>query len=98
MDYRTYLRYNPTQEGFFGEYGGAELPDELKAAFAHRDPLAIARRQVQEQGWLTAEAVAAVQAECVDEVQHCMAQAQKEPTPVPAETDWSAVSWKPSRY
>ena len=34
MDYRTYLRYNPTQEGFFGEYGGAELPDELKAAFA----------------------------------------------------------------
>ena len=34
MDYRTYLRYNPTQEGFFGEYGGAVLPDELKAAFA----------------------------------------------------------------
>ena len=34
MDYRTYLRYNPTQDGFFGEYGGAELPDELKAAFA----------------------------------------------------------------
>ena len=34
MDYRTYLRYNPTQEGYFGEYGGAELPDELKAAFA----------------------------------------------------------------
>ena len=34
MDYRTYLRYNPTQEGYFGEYGGAVLPDELKAAFA----------------------------------------------------------------
>ncbi len=34
MDYRTYLRYNPTQDGYFGEYGGAELPDELKAAFA----------------------------------------------------------------
>ena len=33
MDYRTYLRYNPTQEGNFGEYGGAVLPDELKAAF-----------------------------------------------------------------
>ena len=34
MDYRTYLRYNPTQDGYFGEYGGAVLPDELKAAFA----------------------------------------------------------------
>ncbi len=34
MDYRTYLRYNPTEDGYFGEYGGAVLPDELKAAFA----------------------------------------------------------------
>ena len=34
MYYRTYLRYNPTQDGYFGEYGGAVLPDELKAAFA----------------------------------------------------------------
>lgn len=82
-----------------GEHDDASyIPAELKAAFAHRDPLAIARRQVQEQGWLSAEDVAAVQAECVDEVQRCMAQAQKEPTPVPAEMDWSAVSWKPSRY
>ncbi|MBQ3155829.1 MAG: tryptophan synthase subunit beta [Clostridia bacterium] len=34
MDFRTYLRYHPDQQGYFGEYGGAELPDELKAAFA----------------------------------------------------------------
>ena len=34
MDYRTYLRYNPDEKGYFGEYGGAVLPDELKAAFA----------------------------------------------------------------
>ena len=34
MDYRTYLRYTPDAEGRFGEYGGAILPDELKAAFA----------------------------------------------------------------
>ena len=32
MDYRTYLRYHPDENGFFGEYGGAYLPDELKAA------------------------------------------------------------------
>ncbi len=34
MDYRTYLRYTPDEKGYFGEYGGAVLPDELKAAFA----------------------------------------------------------------
>ena len=34
MDYRTYLRYHPDENGYFGEYGGAMLPDELKAAFA----------------------------------------------------------------
>ena len=34
MDYRTYLRYTPDEKGCFGEYGGAVLPDELKAAFA----------------------------------------------------------------
>lgn len=34
MDYRTYLRYTPDEKGYFGAYGGAVLPDELKAAFA----------------------------------------------------------------
>ncbi len=34
MDYRTYLRYHPDENGFFGPYGGAVLPDNLKAAFA----------------------------------------------------------------
>ena len=34
MDYRTYLRYHPDEKGYFGEYGGAFLPDELKAAMA----------------------------------------------------------------
>ena len=33
MDYRKYLRYTPDENGYFGEYGGAVLPDELKAAF-----------------------------------------------------------------
>lgn len=82
-----------------GEHDDASyIPAELKAAYADRDPLLVARRQVVEQGWLTEAEVAAVQAECTDEVQRAMAQAQKEPTPIPAETDWNAVSWKPSRY
>ncbi|MBQ8200495.1 MAG: tryptophan synthase subunit beta [Clostridia bacterium] len=34
MDYRTYLRYHPDDNGYFGEYGGALLTDELKAAMA----------------------------------------------------------------
>lgn len=33
MDYRTYLRNYPDQEGRFGTYGGAYLSDELKPAF-----------------------------------------------------------------
>lgn len=33
MDYRTYLRYYPDKEGWFGTYGGAFLPDELIPAF-----------------------------------------------------------------
>ena len=82
-----------------GEHDDAAyIPAELKEAYADRDPLVVARRQVQEQGWLTAEEVVAIQQECTDEVQRAMAQAQKEPTPQPAETDWSSTSWKPERY
>lgn len=82
-----------------GEHDDASyIPQELKDRFADRDPLAVARRQVQEQGWLTADEITAIQAECADEVQRAMAQAQKEPTPNPATEDWSATSWKPTRY
>ncbi|MDO4575874.1 MAG: tryptophan synthase subunit beta [Planctomycetia bacterium] len=34
MDFRTYLRNHPDTNGFFGDYGGAYLPDELKEPFA----------------------------------------------------------------
>ncbi len=34
MDYRTYLRYHPDDNGYFGEYGGAMLTPELKEAMA----------------------------------------------------------------
>jgi tryptophan synthase beta chain len=33
MDYRTYFRNYPDQNGRFGEFGGAYLPEELKPAF-----------------------------------------------------------------
>ena len=82
-----------------GEHDDAAyIPQELKEQYADRDPLAVARSQVQEQGWLTAEDIATIQAECAEEVQQAMAQAQKEPAPNPATEDWSATSWKPTRY
>ena len=82
-----------------GEHDDAAyIPQELKDSFADRDPLAVARRQMQEQGWLSADDIAAIQTECADEVQRAMAQVQKEPTPDPATEDWSATSWKPTRY
>ncbi len=81
-----------------GEHDDASyIPAELKAAYADRDPLAVARRQMLEQGWLTEAEDAALQQECTDEVQRCVAQAQKEPAPDAATEDWSAVSWKPAR-
>ena len=33
MDFRTYFRDYPTEDGRFGEYGGAYLPPELAPAF-----------------------------------------------------------------
>lgn len=33
MDYRTYFRNYPDQNGYFGEFGGALIPDQLRPAF-----------------------------------------------------------------
>lgn len=82
-----------------GEHDDASyIPAELKAAYADRDPLDVARRQLAEKGWVTAEEHLIWEAECRDEVQRCVAQAQKEPTPNPAAEDWSAVSWYPEQH
>ncbi len=81
-----------------GEHDDASyIPAELKAQYADRDPLAVARRQLLELGWLTEEQDAALQQECTDEVQRAFAQAQREPAPCPAAEDWSATSWKAAR-
>lgn len=81
-----------------GEHDDASyIPAGLKEAYADRDPLAVARRQLLEKGWMTEEEDAALQQECTDEVQRLVAQAQRESTPDPRSEDWSAVSWKPWR-
>ena len=65
-----------------GEHDDASyIPAELRAAYADRDPLAVARRQMLEKGWMSEEEADAWEEECRDEVQRSVAQAQKEPTP-----------------
>lgn len=79
-----------------GEHDDASyIPAEIKAQFADRDPLEVAHRQLVSCGWLTEEENLIWEAECRDEVQRCVAQAQKEPGPDPAEEDWTSGSWKP---
>ena len=81
-----------------GEHDDASyIPTELKEAYADRDPLDVARRQLIDCGWLTHEEAERVNDECRDEVQRLVAQAQKEAAPAPESLDWSAVSWKPDR-
>ena len=33
VDFETYLKNYPDDKGYFGKYGGAYIPDELKPAF-----------------------------------------------------------------
>ncbi len=81
-----------------GEHDDASyIPAEMKEKFADRDPLDVARRQLVAEGWLSDAAADAVLAECTEEVQRCVAQAQQESTPNPGTLDWSATSWKPCR-
>ena len=37
IDFDTYFKYYPNEEGYFGEYGGVYLPDELIPAFKEAD-------------------------------------------------------------
>lgn len=81
-----------------GEHDDASyIPSEMKEAYADRDPLAVARRQMLEKGWLTLQEADAWDEECRDEVQEAVAQAQREPAPNPETEEWVAVSWRPVR-
>ncbi len=79
-----------------GEHDDAAyIPEEVKAAYADKEPLAVARRQMLEAGWITEAEAAAWDDACRDEVQRLVAQAQREKTPNPADEDWCATSWNP---
>lgn len=79
-----------------GEHDDASyIPAELRAQYADRDPLDVARHQLAEIGWLGDAEEAALQEECRELVQRLVAQAQKEAAPRADMMDWSPVSWKP---
>ena len=81
-----------------GEHDDASyIPDSLRQAYADRDPLAVARRQLVEEGWLSEQQDEELNAHIRDEVQRAVAQAQREPVPDPRSLDWTSVSWKPVR-
>ena len=67
MDYRTYLRYHPDENGYFGEYGGAFLTDELKEAM----------KEITEAYHTIAES-----AQFVNELRRIRKEFQGRPTPV----------------
>ncbi len=82
-----------------GEHDDASyIPQDIKDAYAERDPLVVARRYMIEQAWLTEAEAAELDTACAEEVQQSVAQAQRESAPDPATEDWSATSWKPTRY
>ena len=67
MDYRTYLRYHPDENGYFGEYGGAFLTEELKEAM----------KEITEAYHTIAES-----AQFVNELRRIRKEFQGRPTPV----------------
>lgn len=77
-----------------GEHDDAAyIPQELKDAYADRDPLDVACRQMQEQGWLTPEQEEELAAACREEVQAAVNQAQADPAPNPAHEPLTATMW-----
>lgn len=79
-----------------GEHDDASyIPQELKDAYAAKDCLDIASRQLRQLGWITEEEIERMRQECTDEVQTAVALAQREPEPDPY-GDWSATSWEPA--
>ncbi len=67
MDYRTYLRYHPDENGYFGDFGGAILSEELKTAM----------KEITEAYHTIAES-----AQFVNELRRIRKEFQGRPTPV----------------
>lgn len=73
------------------------IPTELKEAYARKDPLDVARRQLLERGWLGASEADEMDAVAREVVQRAIAQAQREAPPEPRVMDWRATSWDPQK-
>ena len=73
------------------------IPTELKEAYARKDPLGVARRQLLERGWLGASEADEMDAVAREVVQRAIAQAQREAPPEPRMMDWRATSWDPQK-
>lgn len=76
-----------------GEHDPAQYIDpELRKKTIGRDCLAVAEAAIIENGWATAEELAAWRAEVKAEVNTTANRVQREPEPDPAEEDWCAIS------
>lgn len=76
-----------------GEHDDASYIDpHLKAAHVGRDCLKVSEEFLIEQGWGTAEEVAAWRSEIKEEVDSTAAKVQREPSPDPNDEDWRAIS------
>lgn len=79
-----------------GEHDDASyIPAELKEAYAQKDPLDVARRQLLRKGWLSEQEADKMDAVARDDVQRALAQAQREVTPAPQTINWNSTSWNP---
>ncbi len=82
-----------------GEHDDASyIPQELKDSFEGKDCLVVARAQLLELGWLSEEDIATTQAECQEIIVQEVAQAQREPSPLPQNEDWSSTSWDINQF
>jgi len=71
---------------------GKYIDPNLKAASVGRDCIQLAEEHLIGQGWATAEDVAKWRVEIKEDVDTTAAKVRREPTPDPAEEDWTALS------
>lgn len=75
---------------------GSYVPDTLRAGALGRDCMDIARDQMIEAGYASAEEIEQWQSELTDKVQRALAMAQQEAKPDPWHESWEACSANPS--
>ena len=76
---------------------GSYVPDTLRAGHVGRDCMDVAVEQLIEEGYATADEIAAWREEVADEIQRVLAVAQQDPVPDPWHEEWEAFSNNLSR-